>query len=274
MKNPNVTPPSPPRSRLRLGRIFAALIVLAALAGGAYLAAWLNARRFYVVVEETRVRIGQGRMFPFGWEPLVPNDPALRRAYESFSLPGGMKLPRGETVYTERVELDQALYRLLEDAAQFTLTADNRRTPGLVRRYLEQLRALPGLTAVQQRAIVELERDADFVGARALAAEATAQLAEAAALYRSAARGSSGRHPDAEARAAHLEQSLRVLRGDVPPAFSPAQVGTSSVAVPVRDRAEDASPSVLDAGARPDGSADVDGTLAPSGRSWDAGGPR
>lgn len=201
-----------PRRRVRFGRILVLLGILALAAGGLYVAAWVNAGRYYLVVEEDRVGVYRGRMLPVGREPFVPSDPALRQAYEGFPLPETAHLPRGESIYTERTELDQALFRLLRDAAEQTLGEGEGRAPELGVRYLEQMKALPGVNVAQQTEVARLERDARYVQAEVWAARAEADLLQAAAAFRASARGE-GRFRDGEARAARLEEALARLKG-------------------------------------------------------------
>lgn len=231
--------PDKPRKKLKIGRIFATLLVLALIGAGAYGASWLNARRYFLIVDATEVRVGKGRMLPVGHEPFQPADPALRKAYQPFPLPGGMKLPRGETVFDDRVQLDQSLYRMLRDAAEYSMAADNARTAELTTQYIEQLEALPGLTAQQQAKLKELERDATYVEARGYLQRGRENLKKAAQLFRESAKGASGRHRDGEARAAAVELALvrlneveaEVSAGAAKPA-SPAPKGDAKASPP------------------------------------------
>lgn len=214
--------PAKPKKRIRLGRIFGTLVFLGLVGAGLYGASWFNSQRFFLIVGATEVRIRKGKMLPYGHDKFVPKDPSLRKAYDSFPLPGGMKMPRGETTYMDRVQLDQAVYRMLQDAAEYTLTLDNDRTPELATKYLEQMRALPGLNHDQQMAIAKLSRDSSYVEARALLARTEKDLARAAELFRLSAKGGGGRYADGEARAQAVERSVALLKTGVVPAPPPA----------------------------------------------------
>lgn len=165
------------KKRIRWLLIF--LLVVAVVGAIAYGASWLNSRRFYLVVGPTDVEIGKGRMFPFGWEPYRPDDPTLRRAYRGFDLPGGIKLARGTTIFTDRIELDQALFRLLTDAALFAMSRDTARSPDLVKDYLDRLDALPGVSMEQQVELQKLTKRAEYSRARQLVREAIELLTKA-----------------------------------------------------------------------------------------------
>ncbi|MEQ9503237.1 MAG: hypothetical protein RIT81_40600 [Deltaproteobacteria bacterium] len=215
--------PKKPKRRLKLGRIFGTLLFLGIVGAGLYGASWFNARRYFIIVDATEVQVRRGKMLPYGHDPFLPKDRSLRKAYQTFKLPGGMKLPRGTSTYDEWRQLDQALYRILKDAADYSLTLDNERTPELTAQYLEQMRTLPGLNLEQQKALTELERDASYVEARGVLDRVEKDLARAAQLFRTSSRGGGGRFKDGEARAIALDKALQLLKtGTAPtPAAAP-----------------------------------------------------
>ena len=99
---------APKTKKVRWGRMFAAVIILALLGGGLYVASWLNARRYYLVIGQSEVRVARGRMLPVGYEAYVPNQIELRRAYEPFALPSGINIPRGETAFRSALREEAA----------------------------------------------------------------------------------------------------------------------------------------------------------------------
>jgi hypothetical protein len=203
--------PAPKTRSFRWGRMFVTLIVLVVGGAGLYVASWLNSRRYFLVVGPAEARVAKGRMLPIGHEPFVPNETELRRAYEPFTLPSGINVPRGETTFTDRIELDQALFRLLKDCIGFTLSRDDRTTPALVEKYLRQLRAIPGTSVSQQIELGALERDAAFVTARHRLDEGVAALKDAARMFRESAQGPGGAARDGETRAKQIEAALQRL---------------------------------------------------------------
>lgn len=205
-----------PRRGVRWGRIGAALLLLGALGGGLYLASWINARRYFLIVRAHEVRVARGRMLPVGHRAFVPAEPELRRAYESFVLPAGLVAPHGETMFDERADLDRALYRLLRDAIAFSLSSESRRAPEQVARYLAQLRAVPGASAGDQLELAELERDAAYLEARFALEDGTKLLESSARLFRQSARGRGASRQDGEWRARAIEGIVATLRA---PAF-------------------------------------------------------
>lgn len=225
---------APPKTRsFRWGRLFATLIVLAIAGGSLYVASWMNARRYFLIVGPTEVRIAKGRMLPVGFELFVPKEPELRKAYEMFALPSGINVPRGETTFTDRVELDQALFRLLKDCIGFALSRDDRSTPAQVEKYLAQIRAIPGTSVSQQIELGHLSRDAAYVSARHKLDEAVAGLKEAARMFRESAKGADGAARDGETRANAIEAAiLRIEAKDAPrqEARAPLDAHTSTTA--------------------------------------------
>jgi hypothetical protein len=202
---------------IRWGRMFWTLVILALIGGGLYASSWFNARRYFLLVGESEVRVAKGRMLPIGHEPFIPQEIDLRRAYQSFPLPSGIKVPRGETMFSDRVELDQALFRLLKDAIAFSLMEDNRRTPELVQLYMKQIKSIPGTSVAQQLELAQLERDSQYVEARQQLGDAIKNLKEASRLFRESARGQGGHERDGDTRAQTIESALRDLERVSPP---------------------------------------------------------
>ncbi|MGF1509612.1 MAG: hypothetical protein ACFB9M_08945 [Myxococcota bacterium] len=213
----------------RIRRFFTFLLVVGIVGAGTYAASWVNSRRYFLVVAPGEVRVEKGRWLPFGHEPFIPEDPTIRPAYRSFPLPGGMKVGRGTTVFDDRVELDQALFRILVDAAEYALEADNSRTVTLLPRYLEQMESIPGVSTQQQVALRKLERDAAYVRGADAVARAVKLLEDSAKAFREAARGTGSRYDDGGARAEQVERLLAYIGGGPSPE-SPATLPTSTTA--------------------------------------------
>ena len=221
--------PKPQKGRIRWGRIFGTLLFFVLAGAAAYGASWLNARRYYLIVDATEVRVGKGRMLPVGHEPFVPKDPALRGAYRSFPLPGGVSLDRGERVVDDRVELDQALQRLLMQAAQHSLQKDDARTPELLGIYLERLRALPGLNSEQRATVDDLERAAMFVEAKGHQTDGVKALRQALEQFKKVAASTSGmKTAEAKERVRRLEGAFEILDKGVPTSPSKAEKGSKT----------------------------------------------
>ena len=199
------------KPRIRFRRIFVTLGVLTLLVAVGYGASLYNSSRYFLIVEATQVRVAKGRMLPYGREAFVPRDPKLRPAYRTVPLPSGMQLPRGASSFTDRVQLDQALYRLIKDAAEYNLTKDDARTPELTTRYLAQIDALPGLNTQQQMSVLKLRRDAGYIEARGHLSQARQLLQKAEAQFRASAKGGGGRYGDGLQKSAAIRRALQWL---------------------------------------------------------------
>lgn len=217
----------------RLRWLVYGLLLLAIAGGVAYGASWLNSRRYFLVVGPASVEVGKGKMFPVGHEPFQPTDASTRRAYRGFELPGGIKLARGTTVFTDRVELDQALFRILTDAARYAMSKQTPRAPELVQGYIEQLEALPGVSIEQQVELQRLTRQAEYAQGRQHVRDAADLLDRAAEAF-DASGGPNGPN-DAEAWSTLVEKVReRLVAGPadptpVPSTPLPTTATTSSV---------------------------------------------
>jgi hypothetical protein len=230
-----------PKGSVRWGRILTSMIILAIAGAALYGASWLNSRRYYLIVGATEVRVAKGRMLPVGHEAFIAREPDLRRAYEPFPLPGGINVPRGETTFIDRVELDQALFRLLKDCIGYTLSKDDRSAPESIEKYLLQIRAIPGTSVSQQIELQTLERDAAFVGARHKMSEGLTSLKDAVRMFRESAKGASGRNSDAETRAAIIEAAIARIESEA------GLSGANGATQPNENPAIDAAPTTTTA---------------------------
>ncbi|MEO1337174.1 MAG: hypothetical protein AAFV29_16140 [Myxococcota bacterium] len=179
-----------------------------------------NSQKFFLIVEATHVRVAKGRFLPFGRRPFIPREAGLREAYRTVPLISGMKLSRGSSTFMDRVELDQALYRLLKDATAYSLTKDDPRSGELTAKYLTQLDALPGLSAAQRQRVAELRRDAEYIEGQALVRAAVGQLEQAEEKFSRSAKGGK-RYQDGAQQAQRIRRALTELgHASVPPEAS------------------------------------------------------
>ena len=208
------TSPAPKRSYLPLSRRTVTIaIVVAVLAVVTYLASLYNNQKYFLIVETGHVRVARGSFLPFGSEAYIPRDPRLIKAYRSVLLPTGMELPDGSSTFMDRVQLDQALYRLIKDLVEYSLQKDDERTQELVTKYLDQIDALPGLNPQQQLSVLQLRRDAGYVEARALLSKARSLLVAAEDKFRTSAKGDGSRYTDGLKQAALIRRMLQHLEG-------------------------------------------------------------
>jgi hypothetical protein len=215
-------------AKKRLQRLMTIFLVLGLVAAVGYGASWLNHRRYFLIVAPGEVRVEKGLMLPYGHQPFIPEDPTIRAAYRRFALPGGMKVGRGKSVFDDRVELDQALFRLLNDAAEYALEAESGRTGKLLPQYLEQMSSIPGVSTQQQVDLRRLERDAAYVKGRDAQVRAVELLHEAAEAFRTATEGTGTRYTDAEERAERVERILSSMNTTEPPVSPPKAVTSTT----------------------------------------------
>ena len=200
-----------PKRKIRFGRIGIALATLFVIGIVGYGTSWYNSRKYFLIKESGRVRIAKGRFFVTGHDSFIPRTAELRKAYRTVTLPEGMPAKDGTQTFTDRVELDQALYQVLKSAMDFALTKNDGRTPELMARYLAQIDALPGLNGEQRQSIVQLRKDAGYVEARGYLEQARTLLEKAETKFRDAAIGG-GRYVDAGARADAVRLALSMLK--------------------------------------------------------------
>lgn len=129
--------------------------------------------------------------------------------------------------FSERVQLDQALYRILKDAIEFILNAGKARHSGLAVRYLVQLRALPGLNAVQQTKLRRLEGRVRYMEGQQQLDNALISLRKAAELFRLSAQ-SAGQDSTGRLRATNIDDALRILEAKASTSHAVTKTSTST----------------------------------------------
>ena len=220
----------------RLARTLTHLVVgLGVLAlGGAvlFLLSQLNARTFTLEVQEDRLIIMKGRLLPAGALPFHPADPGLADAYAPLPLDGQPPGSLLERRFTERDELDRALFDLLERLARPRVMSDDPQALERGLYYVRRAEKLGGLSEEQRRTLGNLQAEVSFFLARSRLDDARRQLVEALAQLRLAA-DSRGRHArsanqmlsEVEPSVKALEESLRravhSLSAPPPPSTAP-----------------------------------------------------
>ncbi len=206
--------------RIQFRRVGVVLVVLVVLFLAGYLASLYNRSKYFLVVDATHVRVEQGRMLPFGSELYIPDDPQLLKAYRAVPLPSGWQVPAGVSSYGDLTQLEQALFRILMDAAEFTLNSGDAATAEQTTRYLNQIDALAHLSAQQTEAAARLRRTARYVEARGHFNAAVELLKKAQILFEGSATTASGdRYTDGKQRAESIRQALVLLVGVMPAAI-------------------------------------------------------
>jgi len=160
-------------------RLLVTLLILALGGAVAFLLSQLNARTFTLTQEAGQLVVMKGRMLPAGAQPFRPGDPRLADTYAPLPLEGRDVSALLEQKFTERDELDRALFPVLEALARPRVQSDE---PGQLEKglyYLRRAELLSGLTEEQRRTLETLKADMAFFLARQKLEEARRDVTEA-----------------------------------------------------------------------------------------------
>jgi hypothetical protein len=169
----------------RLARAFKQLVltllVLGMAAAVAFLLSQLNARTFTLAVQSDQLVVMKGRMLPWGAVPYRPSDSRLADTYAPIPLEGHAVTSLLTQRFTERDELDRALFPVLEALARPRIATDE---PAVVERgvyYLRRAERLSGLSEEQRTALKRMMAEVAYYQARQKLDEARKLIAEALA---------------------------------------------------------------------------------------------
>ncbi len=204
------------RAATAVKRFVLTLLVLGLTGAVLVLLSQLNARTYRLEVRDGKLVVMKGRYFPTGSEPFRPSDPALADAYAPLELEGLNPLQIANRTYSDRDELDRALFDVIEVLAKPRVASDD---PALLEKglyYVRRAERLSGLTDEQRLSLKSMKGEVAFYQARGKLDEARKLLGEAMAQLRLAGHGDS-RHVRAanqmisaiEAPANALEEALR-----------------------------------------------------------------
>ncbi|HEX8822140.1 MAG TPA: IF-2 protein [Archangium sp.] len=168
-------------------RLLVTLLILGLGGAVAFLLAQLNARTFTLAQDNGQLVVMKGRMLPMGAVPFRPGDPRLADTYAPVPLEGQDVSSLLEQKFTERDELDRALFPLLESLARPRVLSDEpaKLEKGLY--YLRRAELLSGLTEEQRRTLETMKADVAFFQARQKLEEARRDVTEAMAQLKLAA---------------------------------------------------------------------------------------
>lgn len=230
-------------------RLVVTLLVLALVGAVGFLLAQLNARTFTVQRQGEQLVVLKGRRLPWGHVPYAPQEPRLADAYAPIPSLGEEPSSLVGQRFSDREELDRALFRLFAERAQPRILSDVREQQEQGLAYVRRAELLSGLTDEQRRTLAKLQADAAFYQARSRLDEARRMVAEALVQLRLAAES---QNPNARAAnqmlgevgptARALEESLRravhTLSG---PAAQPGPQGPTGTP-PAQGQPESAPP--------------------------------
>lgn len=175
----------------RAGRTLVRLIIGALLIGligvVVVLLSQLNAKTYVLERDGDRLVVRRGRLFPYGTLPFTPSDPRLADAYAPLpvagAIPGGVV---GE-MFSDREELDRALFELLAARSQALIASEAREAQQQAISYLRRAQLLAGITSEQRRQLEKLLADAAYFQGRMKLDDARRLIAEAMTQLRLAA---------------------------------------------------------------------------------------
>ncbi|MFY0524249.1 IF-2 protein [Archangium gephyra] len=215
-------------------RLLVTLLILGLGGAVGFLLSQLNARTFTLAQENGHLVVMKGRMLPTGAAPYRPGDARLADAYAPIPLEGRDVSSLMEQRFTERDELDRALFPVLEGLARPRVQSDE---PPVLEKglyYLRRAELLSGLSEEQRRTLETMKADVAFFQARQKLEQARRDVTEALTQLKLAAESRNRNTQRANQMltavgpaAQALEKALRAVDASLPePGASPAPAGT------------------------------------------------
>ena len=158
----------------------------------------LNARTFTLHQEADQLVLHKGRSLPLGSEPFRPADPKMADTYAPIPLERMEVGALLERKFTDRDDLDRALFDVLEKLARPKIFSDEAADLHRGLYFVRRAEKLNGLTEEQRTTLKGMQTELSYYLARTKLDEARKELAEAMAQLQVAA-DSNNRH----ARSAH-----------------------------------------------------------------------
>ncbi|MBM7117822.1 IF-2 protein [Archangium primigenium] len=229
------------RAATAFTRLLVTLLVLGLGGAVAFLLSQLNARTFSFAQENGQLVVMKGRMLPMGALPYQPGDARQADAYAPLTVEGQDVSGLVERRFSERDELDRALFSLLESLARYKVLSDK---PAELERglyYLRRAELLSGLTDEQRRSLASMKADVAFFQAKQKLEEARRGVSEAMVQLKLAAESRNRNTPLANQflttvgpAAQALEQALRAAE---------ASLGNTPAEQPPRETPPAATPT-------------------------------
>ncbi|MDQ3265932.1 MAG: IF-2 protein [Myxococcota bacterium] len=199
------------RAKRTATRLMVVLVILGLAGVAAVLLSQLNARTYSLVQEGGALVVMKGRMLPMGSQPFRPSDPALLDAYANIPLEGqgaGSILDRS---FSERDELDRALFEVLQRLAVPRLSGSD---PAELERglyYVRRAEKLSGITEEQRTVLKKMQAEVSFYLARTKLDDARKLVAEGLSQLKLASESGSGNARAAHQMIAEVEPSAKAL---------------------------------------------------------------
>lgn len=236
------------RAKRAAVRLVVTLGVAALLVAVFMLLSQLNARTYRLIQDGETLVLHKGRALPVGSEPYRPSDPLLADTYAPVPIEGLQVGTLLEQRFTDRDDLDRALFEVLEKLARPRVFSDDPEALDRGLYYVRRADKLKGITEEQRASLKTMQSELSYYLARTKLDDARKQLADAMSQLQLAA-DSNNRH----ARTAHqmllevreptkaLEEALRravhalsspaaLDKPAAPPAAAPAPAPTPAPA--------------------------------------------
>ncbi len=220
----------------RLFRAFRNLVVLSLVLGlggaATYALSLLNSRTYGLDVREGLLVVLKGRMLPWGAEPWQPAEPELADAYAPLQLEGNTALAVAGAKFSERDELDRALFSVIELVAKPRVQSDLAKDLEQGLYYVRRAERLHGLSDEQKQTLKRMQSDLAFYLARSRLDDARKQLEEALGQLKQAADSETKHTREANQMLLLVEPQIKALSDSLraavhqisQPAPSPAPV--------------------------------------------------
>lgn len=240
------------RAKRTFTRLVVVLVILGLAGVAGVLLSQLNARTWSLTQETGTLVVMKGRMLPVGAEPFRPSDPALADAYAPIPLEGQTAGTLLERKFSDRDELDRALFELLERLAVERITSNNPQELERGLYFVRRAERLSGITEEQRTVLKKLQAEVSFYlartkldDARRLIAEGMSQLKLAAESQSRNARAAHQMIAEVEPVSQQLEEALRRAVHSISEAPPPRSMPES--AAPPPDRPSAVTPTAPDA---------------------------
>lgn len=196
----------------RAKRTFTRLIVFTLILGlgglVVFLLSQLNARTFTLAMVDGQLVVMKGRNAPAGSVPYRPGDPRLADAYAPIPVEGQDVTALVQRSFTERDELDRALFPLLESLARPRIASDEPAKVDQGLYYLRRAEKLSGITEEQRLTLQKLMTDVAYYQARQKLEDARKLVSDALTQLKLAA----------ESQSRHARSANQMLSVVTPPA--------------------------------------------------------
>lgn len=186
------------------------VLLIAGLAGAVlWLTSNLNARTYRLTVSDGKLVVLKGRLFPVGALPFRPQDPILADAYAPLLLDAPPPADLLSRSFSERDELDRALFGLLESFATPRIASGRPEDVERGLYYLARAQNLAGLSPDQRNTLKGMQADVAFYQARGKLEDAQRVLAEAMEGLRLASTRSGPKAAAARETSAKLQEAMK-----------------------------------------------------------------